>query len=273
MFSDLDRAVRAQLRTLTKENAETVGRHLVMVARLLDDRPELAFEHAAAAVRRAGRIDVVREAAGIAAYRNGLYAEALRELRTVRRLNGSSEHLALMADCERGLGRPERALDLAASPEAEGLSQEARLELTLVVAGARADLGEVDAALAALDVAAGLTSAPGDDVRVSLARADVLDTFGRESEATALRSTFTAAQVARADGTEDTSEVVVYDLADDPDMAGEDGGSGEPLEPASDEPGDMTGDMTRDMTDDESAAAADGDVAEAASRTNPEDEA
>ena len=92
----------------------------------------------------------MREAAGLAAYRTGRYAEALRELRTVRRLNGSSEHLAIMADCERGLGRPERALALAQEPEAETLDAEAKIELAMVVSGARLDLGQAEAAVAAL---------------------------------------------------------------------------------------------------------------------------
>jgi hypothetical protein len=187
-ISQLDREVRGRLRSLAKDNAETVGRHLVMAGRLLDTDPELAYEHAQAAVRRAGRIDVVREAAGLAAYRLGHYAEALRELRTVRRLNGSSEHLPVMADAERGLGRPERALDLARTPEAETLDAQGRTELALVVAGARVDLGQTEAALAVLD------SIPARDVtspelrhRVSEVRADVLEALGRVDEAAALR--------------------------------------------------------------------------------------
>ncbi|MFC8731117.1 hypothetical protein ACFT5B_01485 [Luteimicrobium sp. NPDC057192] len=205
-ISQLDRAVRGQLRGLAKDNAETVGRHLVMTGRLLDTDPELAYEHAQAAVRRAGRIDVVREAAGLAAYRLGHYAEALRELRTVRRLNGSSEHLPIMADAERGLGRPERALDLARTPEAETLDAYGRTELALVVAGARLDLGQTEAALAVLD------SIPAGDVgslelrhRVSEVRADVLEALGRIDEAGALR-------VALG---EPEDEIVVVDLEED----------------------------------------------------------
>ena len=53
-----------------------------------------------------------------------------------------------MADCERGLERPERAIALAASPEAETLDASAKVELAIVVSGARGDLGELDAALA-----------------------------------------------------------------------------------------------------------------------------
>ena len=171
-------SVRGRLRTLSKDNADGVGRHLVMVGRLLDTDPELAYEHAQAAVRRAGRVDVVREAAGLAAYRTERYAEALRELRTVRRLNGSSEHLAIMADCERGLGRPERALALAQEPEAETLDAEAQIELAIVVSGARLDLGQPEAAVAALSTDAVRAGTGIVAIRVAQARATALEAAG-----------------------------------------------------------------------------------------------
>ncbi|MDM7830922.1 hypothetical protein [Cellulomonas edaphi] len=218
-FSDLDRAARAPLRTLTKDNAERVGRHLVMVGRLLDDEPELAYEHAQAAVQRAGRVDVVREAAGLAAYRTGRYAEALRELRTVRRLNGSSEHLPIMADCERGLGRPERAIALAQEPEAEQLDLDGRVELAIVVSGARLDLAEPEAAVAVLSAPA-LRAVQGVlAVRVAQARATALEAAGRADEAADALTGFSAAQLAAAGVVADEHEddVVVFDLEDDND--------------------------------------------------------
>lgn len=216
-LSMLDREVRGRLRTLSKENAERVGRHLVMVGHLLDDDPEAAFEHAQAAVRRAGRVDVVREAAGLAAYRTGRYAEALRELRTVRRLNGSSEHLAVMADAERGLGRPERAIALAQEPEAATLARDAQIELAIVVSGARLDLGQPEAAVAALSGAAvsgarGLVAA-----RVAQARAAALEAAGRADDAAAELAAFPQDVLDEAAGTTAQDEdVVVYDLAEEP---------------------------------------------------------
>ena len=216
-FSELDRAARAPLRTLSKDNATQVGRHLVMVARLIDVDPELAYEHAQAAVRRGGRVDVVREAAGLAAYRTGRYAEALRELRTVRRLNGSSEHLPVMADCERGLGRPERAIALAQGDEARTLSASARVELAIVVSGARLDLGELEAAVASLETtevraASGLLA-----VRVAVARAAALEAAGRPDDAARELARFSAAQVAEAtgEGLDEDDDVVVYDVEDE----------------------------------------------------------
>jgi len=215
-FSMLDRDVRARLRTLSKDNAEIVGLHLVMTGRLIDEDPELAYQHAQAAARRGGRVDVVREAAGLTAYRTGRFAEALRELRTVRRLNGSSEHLAVMADCERGRGRPERAIALAQSPEAEQLDDVAKVELAMVVSGARLDLGDVDGALASLSGfrVGGQTLLAA---RVAQAKAEALRAAGREQDAEAATAGFSAALLARASGVVEDEDVLLYDLEEDED--------------------------------------------------------
>ncbi len=151
--SDLEPAVRRDLLSLDKSNAESVARHLVMVAQLLDEDPELALAHARAARQRAGRIAVVRETAGVAAYHAGEWAEALSELRTARRMSGGSGLLAVMADCERGLGRPERAIELGRSDEARALQGDEATELRIVVAGARMDLGQYDQAVVTLQTA------------------------------------------------------------------------------------------------------------------------
>ncbi len=184
-----------------------------MVGRLLDVDPELAYEHAQAAVRRGGRVDVVREAAGIAAYRTGRYAEALRELRTVRRLNGSSEHLPVMADCERGLGRPERAIVLSQEPEARTLDADGQVELAIVVSGARLDLGENEAAVATLATPAVRAARGVLAVRVAQARASALEAVGRDDEAVAELARFSQAELDAADGVVDEDDdIVVFDL-------------------------------------------------------------
>src|SRR5674476_1685879 len=149
---ELDRSVKNQLRTLSKENAVGVGQHLVMVATFLDTDIEAAQAHAETAVRRAGRVPAAREALGLVHYRKGEWAKALSEFRTARRLSGSSHMLPFMVDAERGLGRPERALDLAASPEASTLAQNERIELAIVVSGIRRDLGQYEAAVVGLQL-------------------------------------------------------------------------------------------------------------------------
>ena len=142
--------IRRELTTLDRNTADFVARHLVAAGELFDDDPAAALEHARAARARSGRIAAVREAVGIAAYRCGDWAQALAELRAARRLGSKSPLLALIADCERGIGRPERAIELARSPEAAQLTGDDADELRIVVAGARSDLGQQDQALAIL---------------------------------------------------------------------------------------------------------------------------
>ena len=171
------------LRGLTADNARWVARHLVMVGQNIDDNPELAWEHAQAAVRRAGRIAVVRETAGLAAYRAGHFARALTELRADRRMSGSEDNLPVMADCERGLGRPEKALEIAGSPAVARLTKAGRIEMRIVAAGARRDLGQIDAALVTLQC----NELSEDDLewgaRLRYAYADTLEALGRTEEA------------------------------------------------------------------------------------------
>jgi len=149
-----------------------------MAGRLIDEDPELAYEHAQAAARRAGRVDVVREAAALTAYATGRYGEALREFRTVRRLSGVDAHRALEADCERGLGRPDRALALLAEAPSD-LSLDERAELAIVEAGARSDLGELEAALSVLDHVRSKALAAETAERIEEVRHGVLVALGR----------------------------------------------------------------------------------------------
>lgn len=149
---ELDKEAAGQLGTLNGENRKWVSKHLVMAGRLVDVDPELALEHALAASRRGGRLAVVREAVGLCAYAAEDFAEALRELRTYRRISGDQTHLPVQADCERGLGRPQKAVELGESAEARQLSGAVRAELAIVVAGAHQDLGDHASAARALEV-------------------------------------------------------------------------------------------------------------------------
>ena len=182
---DLDRAARGELRSLPKELAERVGGHLAVAGILIDSEPERAREHAVVARRLASRVAIVREAAGLSAYACGDFETALAEFRAYRRMSGDQSHLPLMADCERGLGRPERALALAATPEAGGLDVTVSRELRIVVAGARSDLGQHDAALSALEQDPALTSEAVDVslVRLRYAYAEALSAADRKGEA------------------------------------------------------------------------------------------
>jgi tetratricopeptide (TPR) repeat protein len=181
---ELDRNVLAQLRGLPEKLAARVARHLVAAGQLMDTDPETAYQHTLAARARAARVAVVREATGEAAYAAGHFAEALSELRAAKRMNGAVDYLPVMADCERALGRPERALELAKSPSVEKLPDDQRIEMTIVEAGARYDLGEVDGALRTLENAP-LRSIAREDwvVRLRYAYADLLLKAGRRDDA------------------------------------------------------------------------------------------
>lgn len=142
--------IRRELSTLDRFTADAVARHLVAAGALIEDDPQAALEHARAARARSSRIAAVREAVGIAAYHCGDWAQALAELRAARRMGSKSVLLPVIADCERGLGRPQRAIELARGPEAAQLEGDDADELRIVAAGARTDLGQLDAALTLL---------------------------------------------------------------------------------------------------------------------------
>ncbi|MBV7293870.1 hypothetical protein [Corynebacterium sp. TAE3-ERU16] len=201
---DLDPSVRQDLRSLSKDNAEAVGRHMVMSATLMADDPELALRHARAAKDRAGRVAVVRETCGIAAYHAGEWKEALAELRAARRMSGGPGLLAVMADCERGLGRPERAIEMSRNEDLDALDPESRTEFAIVIAGARKDMGDVDAAVIELqreDLNPARTGSSA--ARLFYAYADALAAAGRAEEA---REWFTNAKKADTGELLDTDE-------------------------------------------------------------------
>lgn len=181
---ELDRAVRDELLTLPGPRAADVARHLVCAGRLLDDDPELAHAHALAARRLAPRLGAVREAVGMSAYLCGRYAESLAELRAARRLSGTSAHLPVLADCERGLGRPRQALEIAGSAAASALDLAEQIEMRIVAAGARRDLGQLDAAVVTLQIPALSDPRPTpENARLRYAYADALQAAGRSLEA------------------------------------------------------------------------------------------
>lgn len=176
--------VRAQLRSLPEKLAQRVARHLAAAGAIIDDEPETAYQHTLAARSRAPRLAVVREAAGEAAYAAGHYTEALAELRAAKRMNGATAYLPIMADCHRALGNAKRAIELAKSPSVARFSAAAKAEMTIVEAGARRDLGQIDAALRTLERAP-LNNKGREPwvVRLRYAYADTLEQAGREQDA------------------------------------------------------------------------------------------
>lgn len=208
--AELDRVALNELKTLSKENAEGVARHLVMAARLIETDSALAHQHALSAARRAGRIGVVRETLAITAYATGDYALALRELRTYRRITGRDDQLPMMVDSERGLGRPERALELGRSVARDALPVSVQVELAIAMSGARLDLGRPDDALnelriPQLDPGVVFPYSPG----LFDAYATVLEELGRADEAAEwFARADLAADVLAGGGDDDTIQVV-----------------------------------------------------------------
>ena len=180
---ELDKSVRAELLSLSAENAKVVSRHLACINLYMDSDPELAHKHGVAAAHHAGRLAVVRESAGYAAYRAGYYEIALKELRAAHRISGDVSAWPVMADCERGLGKPLKALDLAGSPEVKRLGKAEEIEMRIVASGARRDLGEFDAAVITLTCKELKEESEDWAVRLRYAYADALAAAGRNDEA------------------------------------------------------------------------------------------
>ncbi len=175
-----------------------------MVARLIDEEPEKAYDYSKVALRLASRVAAVREAAGFAAYANQKFSEALAEFRAARRMTGNTELWPVMADCERGLGRPEKALDMAGAPEVNKLDKAGQVEMRLVAAGARRDMGQLDAAIVTLqspELAS--NSVQPWTARLRYAYADALLEAERVDEA---REWFAKAVEADRDGSTDASD-------------------------------------------------------------------
>lgn len=181
---DLDPTVRQELRSLAKDNADMVAKHLIQAALLVQSDPHQALLHARAAKDRAGRVAVTRETNGIVAYHAGEWKEAISELRAARRMSGGPGLLAVLADAERGLGRPQKALEIAREENLDELDAESRVELAIVLAGAHHDLGDNDSALLTLQEELERDDAPEvSRMRMYYAYADALEIMHRDDEA------------------------------------------------------------------------------------------
>lgn len=181
---DLDKQARQALQSLPEKLAERVSRHLVMAGLLLHDDPETAYLHALAARARASRNGLIREACGETAYAAGKFTEALSEFRAARRMNGQQHYAPMMADCERALGRPEKALEYDSPELRSQLDEAGQIELSIVVAGARRDLGQVEAALQLLETEPLFSKSRAAWVaRLRYAYADTLLEAGRREDA------------------------------------------------------------------------------------------
>ncbi len=255
---DLHPSARNELKTLQADVQERVARHLAMVAFLIEDDPELAHQHALSASRRAGRIPVTRETLAVTAYRTGDFALALRELRTYRRLSGLDNHVALMVDCERGLGRPEKAIETGLEADTSALDTEQRVHLAIAMSGARLDLGQTQQALFELEIPElNPTKAFSWSPHLFGAYAAVLEDLGRTSEAAEWQARSEQAARALQDhlGAQDELEVfeiIETAIIEEPELGEKPEMSEEPVSGTASAPGEET----------ETAAASDTDAAD-----------
>lgn len=183
-LGELDPTVRQDLRVLPKELADQIAGYLVMAGQLLDEDPVQALKYAQAARVRASRLAVVREAVGVAAYYAGEWQTSLSELRAARRLSGSDSYLPMIADCERALGRPEKAWSVYVDARDTVRDPAIRAELVIVAAGIRRDADDL---VGALELLAPEVNAQDEAAswlaRLRYAYADTLKAAGRDEEA------------------------------------------------------------------------------------------
>lgn len=270
---DLEASARRELRALGRANAENVARHLVMLQRLLDTDPELAHQHARYAASHAGRVAVVRESAGIAAYLSGHYQEALRDIRAARRLSGLDLHRAIEADCERALGNLDRALKAAQGADPAQLDDQEEAEIAMVVSGVRHEMGQTELGLVVIEEAILMFRGDRETLRrLHSVRADRLEELGRVEEAEAVR-----VRIGEGPQEDEEEDVEVYDVVQEADEEPEesegpdDEESGEPVGAADSGDSDGAadpGDRAADPTDDAGAV----DDAEDPRATPPVDE-
>jgi hypothetical protein len=119
-------------------------------------------------------------------------------------MTGGVELWPVMADCERGMGRPEKALDMAGAPEVQKLDKAGQVEMRLVAAGARRDMDQIDAAIVTLQSSElASNSVQPWTARLRYAYADALLAAGREDEA---REWFAKVVESDKDGSTDASD-------------------------------------------------------------------
>ena len=207
---------RERLRGLSKEHAENIGLHILAAYTLEERNPELALEHAKWVAHQASRIDFARETLAFVAYRQGDYKLALREFRTAFRMNGFLDYLPFIADCERGMGEPKKAIETAMSDDAKYLRGESKAEMFLVYAGALGDLELWDKAIEIVHTL-GRSKGLAGEYRMRAVQAEqyFLEQAGRSDEAVALDQLLDKLELQYADAEEDeTSDdlVIEYDM-------------------------------------------------------------
>lgn len=118
-------------RSTPKDRRDPAINHLAKaVQSYADERYPAALPDLRKAKLLAPRSSTVRELLGLAAYNTGAWEEALRELRTFRRITGDVIHMAVEMDCLRALNRGgdvTKTWELLNDLEPKSVSHEARV--------------------------------------------------------------------------------------------------------------------------------------------------
>lgn len=183
LHETVDPDLAREMSSLSKENAERAAQHLLAAAFFVDTDPRRAHLHGVAASARAGRVGRVREVAGYAAYHAREFEIAIRELRAANRISGDGSMWPVLADSERGIGRPEKAIEMAKDPQVKLLDIDGQIEMKIVVAGARRDLKQTEAAVATLKCAELENETASWAPRLRYAYADALEANGDHKNA------------------------------------------------------------------------------------------
>lgn len=147
-------------------------------------RDAAAVKPALEAKSLAPRSGAVREVLGMALYRAARYREALQELQAYRRITGRADQDHLIADCQRAVGSPAKAVETARGVLRARLPEEVRAEAAVVGASALADLGRFTEALGLLRSLRGADrSSRPHHLRVWYVMGDILERSGRPEEA------------------------------------------------------------------------------------------
>ena len=117
-------SVTTSCRSTPKDRREPALMHLTKALdQFADERYAAALPDLRQAKTLAPRSSTVREMLGLSAYHTGKWEEALRELRTFRRITGDMIHMPVEMDCLRAMGKKadvvktwDRIQDLEPSP-------------------------------------------------------------------------------------------------------------------------------------------------------------
>ena len=106
---NLPKWLRDEIARVTRKDRLTPTFNLLNTAAdaFADGRYRFARDKLVEAKELSPRATAIRELLGLSAYRAGLWQEALRELRTFRRLAGDTTHMAVEMDALRALGKPD----------------------------------------------------------------------------------------------------------------------------------------------------------------------